>query len=44
METQRTTIVVNKRLWKRFRMLGAQEGKSASRLVEDIMKEKLAKI
>ena len=38
---RRTTILVDRELWKRFRMKSIEEGKSASRLLEEIIKKKL---
>jgi hypothetical protein len=37
----RTTILVDKELWKRFKIRAIEEGKSASGLLEDLIKEAL---
>jgi len=37
----RTTILVDKDLWRRFRIKAMEEGKSASRLLEELIKKKL---
>jgi hypothetical protein len=38
----RTTILVDKELWKRFKIKAIQEGKSASSLLEELIKKALA--
>ena len=40
---KRTTILINPLLWKEFRMKALEEGKSASALLEELIKEKLRK-
>ena len=37
----RTTILIDKDLWKKFRKKALNEGKSASGLLEDMIKKKL---
>ncbi len=39
----RTTILVEKELWKRFKILAIEEGKSASALLEDLIRAALEK-
>jgi hypothetical protein len=38
----RTTILVEKELWKRFKIKAIEEGKSASALLEELIKGALA--
>ena len=37
----RTTILVDKELWKRFKIKAIEEGKSASSLLEELITKKL---
>ncbi|MDE1868529.1 MAG: hypothetical protein KGH60_01000 [Candidatus Micrarchaeota archaeon] len=37
----RTTILIDKDLWRKFRIKALSEGKSASKLLEDIIKRKV---
>jgi predicted CopG family antitoxin len=37
----RTTILIDKDLWKKFRIKSLNEGKSASGLLEEMIKKKL---
>lgn len=37
----RTTILVDKELWKRFKIKAIEEGKSASALLEELIKDAL---
>jgi Ribbon-helix-helix protein, copG family len=39
----RTTILVDKELWKRFKIRAIEEGKSASALLEELISEALKK-
>jgi len=41
-EPSRTTILIEKELWKRFRIRAMEEGKSASQMLEDIIRKKLS--
>jgi Ribbon-helix-helix protein, copG family len=38
----RTTILVDKELWKRFKIKAIEEGKSASALLEELIRKALA--
>jgi predicted CopG family antitoxin len=40
-EPSRTTILIDKELWKRFRVKCLEEGKSASSVLEELIKKKL---
>jgi hypothetical protein len=40
-EFSRTTILVDKELWKKFRIKAMEESKSASRLLEEMIKKRL---
>lgn len=37
----RTTILIDKDLWKKFRIKALNEGKSASRLLEEMIKKRV---
>ena len=37
----RTTILVDKELWKRFKIKAIEEGKSASSLLEELIRKNL---
>jgi len=39
--SNRTTILIDKDLWKKFRIRAMEEGKSASKLLEEVIKKKL---
>ena len=38
----RTTILVDKDLWKRFKIKAIEDGKSASSLIEELIRKALA--
>jgi predicted CopG family antitoxin len=39
----RTTILIDKELWKNFRIMAMKEGRSASALLEELIKKRLEK-